>query len=139
MSSTLLSKNNTEYTSLDAKLKPSQLKPYREVLKIVYDNPAFKSIYKRESRETIFKILAYLETIRHKSYQLIKETILDAKNSTYSETDEDEIREFTKQFINNNLEAVRKLSYLPLELQPSKESMKTLAELSFKSTISSQN
>ncbi|OGH95910.1 MAG: hypothetical protein A2287_06295 [Candidatus Melainabacteria bacterium RIFOXYA12_FULL_32_12] len=134
MATTLISKYNTKFNSFGAKFKPSQLKPYREVLKMVYDNPQFKAIYENESRETVLKILAYLETIREKSYELIKETILDVQIRT--DMDDTEIRDFTKQFINNNLEAVRKLSYLPIELQPSKESMKTLAKLSFKSVIS---
>lgn len=134
MSSALLEYNNNPVLFKD-KLKISQLKPYKNVLKVVYNNPDFKNACKSESNITILKMLAYLETLREKSQELVKEILTDVHGND-SKIKEDDIKVFTNQFINNNIETVRRLSMLPLELQPSRESLETLTKLSFGNNIS---
>lgn len=136
MTTTLLPDTNNNPVSLDMRFNPAQLKPYREVLKIVYDNPEFKTVYRTESNETILKMLAYFEAMREKSQELAREVIMEFPEK--SNIDAYDIKELTDKFIINNLGAIKRLSKLPLDLQPAKESVEALTRLSFK-TIISQN
>lgn len=126
MVSELLTKYSADEFCLEEQIQPSQLKPYREILNMVYDNPEFKKIYDREPNSILLKILSYLETFRKKGY----EYLYGKNNYIYAES-------LTRQFINKSLEPIEKLSKLPSDLQPSKESVDSLAVLCFE--VFSQN
>jgi hypothetical protein len=94
-------------------LKPSHFKQYRNALKLVYSNPEFKAAYRYESGDKVLKMLSCIEIISKKGEEILSE-----------DTD------ITKQFINDNIGSVRKLSLLPAELQPSREAIETIAKIS---------
>ena len=131
----LLTKYNVDSIQFGAHLKPSQLKPYRNTLKMVYDNPEFKTIYKKESDNTVLRMLSYLEILRKKSEETIRENCEKLKSTlgkNYLNIDEAALKDTTKQFVNENIESVKKLSLLPTELQPSREALEFLTSLTLK-------
>jgi hypothetical protein len=117
------------------KLGLSQLKMYKETLKLIYNNPEFKDAYNNESEDTLLKMLSYMEIIRKKSPDLVKESLMDMQNSDNNLEDVD-VEDLTRQFINENIKSFRKLSQLPFEFQPPKGSMESLAKLSYRFIIS---